>query len=186
MNWHAQLSSPSHVAIYIKINLVPDDRGVKRLKVGLSRCPHALHCLLTKICHELNPRTTSPIVPSSPPAIYMLCFSQPLLVKGKERDLFKWNATKNIQLLVVCIWNFPCSCSYLAHLPISSWLLSFIIIINIITTSININMHEIHLQVWKDIFAHKDTYCSKKVRFIYVHVWDRDRDRDSICNSWDV
>ena len=38
-------------------------------------------------------------------------------------------------MLVVCIWNFPCSCSYLAHLPISSCLLLFIIIINIITAT---------------------------------------------------
>ena len=57
----------AHVATYIKINLkinlVPDDRGVKRLKVGLSRCPHVWHCLLTKICHEPNPNPRTPTMP---------------------------------------------------------------------------------------------------------------------------
>ena len=121
----------ANVTIYIKINfkinLVPDDRGVKRLKVGLSRCPHVWHCLLTKICHELNPnpRSTSPIVPSFSSTIHVSCFSEHLMVEGKESKLFKWSATKNRG---TCMYlDFPCSCSYLTHLPISSWMENWIL-----------------------------------------------------------
>ena len=89
----------AHVAIYIKINLVPDDRGVKRLKVGLSRCSHAWDCLLTKICHEPNPnpRPTSPIVPSSPSYLYAVFFSATLgKRKGKRFVQMKCNKKHSV------------------------------------------------------------------------------------------
>ena len=175
----------ANVTIYIKINfkinLVPDDRGVKRLKVGLSRCPHVWHCLLTKICHEPNPnpRTTSPIVPSSPP-LSICCVFLSLSWKSKGKRFVQMKCNKN--MLVVCIWNFPCSCSYLAHLPISSCLLLFIIIINIITaTTININMHMRKLRYTcrsARTFLLTGTLTVELLSNLDVHVWDEDRDGD--------